>query len=248
LNHADINVPSVCELDCIEYYKIFFIIKGSFINLDTAWESIKGMWNIGTKCGLRCSHTWLQEQGNQVMRITNLKLAIQKFKQQKRRSSDPIPEADARSRFVNRLGSAIAVSLKWNKKVMDWLAFSGNLITVDNNNNFDIFIVLVDKKALGIVNNSNIPIMPPVDLNSTIQTFASAIKHGNLSLQVDGFNVWLKSMASCSDKSCKETQTLAVSDKPPKWFHNGASQISTSALKMLGITAIALAFMMINKL
>jgi hypothetical protein len=62
LNHADINVPSVCDLDCIEYYKIFFIIKGAFIDLDTAWESIKGVWNIGTDCGSRCSRTWLYEE------------------------------------------------------------------------------------------------------------------------------------------------------------------------------------------
>ena len=273
--NPDRNVPSVCDLDCIEYNKIFFIIKGSFIDLDTAWESIKGMWNIGTECGLRCSRTWLRKKKNQII-MKIIIFSIQKFVLRKRRSSDPIPEADARSRFVNRLGSAIAVSLKWNKEAMDWLAFPGNLTTANDSNTFDIFMVLVDKKALGIVNNSNTPIMPPVDLNSTIQTFASAIEHGNLSLQVDGFNVWLKSMASCSDKSCKETQTLAVSDKPPKWPHNGAaeistsayketqtlavsdkppkwphngaSQISTSALKMLGITAIALAFMMINKL
>jgi hypothetical protein len=240
--NPDKNVPSVCDLDGVEFYKIFFIIKGAFLDLDTAWESIKGMWNIGKECGSRYIRIW----GKEFMRIT--KLVIQKFMQRKRRSSDPIPEADARSRFVNRLGSAIAVSLKWNKEDMDWLAFPGNLTTANDSNTFDIFMVLVDKKALGIVNNSITPIMPPVDLNSTIQTFASAIKHGHLSLQVDGFNVWLKSMASCSDKSCKETQTLAVSEKPPKWSHNGTSEISTSALKMLGITAIALAFMMINKL
>ena len=46
------GVSSVCDLDCSDYFQIFWTIKGSFVKVDTLWESLKGMWNIGEKCGL----------------------------------------------------------------------------------------------------------------------------------------------------------------------------------------------------
>ncbi|KAJ7388473.1 hypothetical protein OS493_037383 [Desmophyllum pertusum] len=232
----DINVLSICDLDCSDYFKIFWTIKGSFIQLDTAWESIKGMWNIETKCGFnsqirKCFKEGLGIKGE----VKFTKLQIKKFKQRQRRSTDPLPEADAQSRFADGVGSSIASALKWNTDVMDWLAYTDYLQV--GNDNLNIIIVLADKKALGIVTTP----VPSVDFNQTIQEFASAVKNGNLSLQVDGYNVWVKSLASCSDKSCDNTQTLAVSDKPPKW--NGAAGISHGNVGLCGAIAVLIVLM-----
>ena len=120
---------------------------------------------------------------------------------------------------------------------MDWLAYTGR---VEDPENLEILVLLADKKALGIAITST----PSVNFNQTIQEFASAVKHGALPLKVDGHNVWVKSLASCSDKACTSTQTLAVSDKPPNW--NGAAEISGG--KFVLCATIAVLVMMMDKL
>ena len=233
----DKDVPSICDLDYAEFVKIFWTIKSSFIKLDTAWESLKGMWNIGTECApSKIQQTY--ESAKQTLKdvIKYFKIKIQKFKKRKRRSTDSLPEADLQSRFADEVGSNLASSLKWNTNVMDWLAYTDAEFDREDLN---IFIVLADKKALGIVDTS----APSVDFNQTIQEFASAVKNGTLPVQVDGQKVWIKSLASCSDKSCKSTQTLAVSDKPP-W--SGATRISHGNAGLCGAIAVLIMFM--NKL
>jgi len=230
----DKDVPSICDLDYLQYVKIFWTIKGSFIDLDTAWESLKGMWNIAAECKsskIRQTFESARETYNDVIKF--FKIQIQRFKQKKRRSTDSIPDADLQSRFADGVGSVIANTLKWNMDVMDWLAYTDAAIDLDN---LDIYIVLADKKALGIVTTS----APSVDFNQTVQEFASAVKNGTLPLQVDGYKVLVKSLASCSDKSCNSTQTLAVSDKPPL---SGAAWISHGNVGLCGAIALLIMFM-----
>ena len=234
--NPDKDVPSVCDLDCSDYYEIFWTIKGSFFKLDTAWESLKGMWNVGNQCGwLANIQKCYRELKDGPIRVN--KLQIKKFKQRGRRSTDSLPEADAQSRFADEVGSAIASALKWNTDVMDWLAYTGSVVDPDN---LEIVMLLADKKALGIVSTP----IPSINFNQNIQEFASAVQHGKLPLKVDGYNVWVKTLASCSDKACNNTQILAVSDKPPNW--NGASGISGGNFGLCG--AIAVLIMMIDKL
>ena len=247
----DKDVPSICDLDYSEYLKIFWTIKGTFVNLDTAWESLKGFWNIIAECGPSKIKQTFESSKQKLWGATKfLKIKIQKFKERKRRSTDTLPEADLQSRFADGVGSVIASTLKWKTDVMDWLAYTDAVVDVDN---LDIYIALADKKALGIVTTS----APSVDFNQTIQEFASAVETGTLPLQVDGYKVWVKSLASCSDKSCNSTQTLAVSTEAsteastredstewPLW--NGATRISRVNVCLCG--AVALLIMVINKL
>ena len=44
------GVLSAYDVDCFNYLQILWSIKGSFVKVDTVWESLKGMWNIGEKC------------------------------------------------------------------------------------------------------------------------------------------------------------------------------------------------------
>ncbi len=191
----------------------------------------KGMWNIATICTWSKSEEkvkFLEEKLQGVVKFYKLK--FEKFTQRKRRSTDSLPEADVQSRFADEVGFAISSALKWNRDVMDWLAYIDNL---------DIVMVLADIKALGIVNTST----PSVNFDQTIQEFASAVENGTIPLQVDGNKVWIQSLASCSDKSCDTSRTLAVSDKPP-W--NGATGISPGTLGLCG--AIAVSIMLMNRL
>ena len=65
---------------------------------------------------------------------------------------------------------------------MDWLAYVERVETPDN---MEIFVLLVDKKALGIAITST----PSVNFNETIQESASAVQKGALTLKVDGHYV-----------------------------------------------------------
>lgn len=234
--HPGKGVPSVCDLGCWEYFKIFWTIKGSFTELDTAWESIKGMWNIGTKCGLHSQiRKCLLVRSASPMKVA--KLEIQKFSQRKRRSTDSLSEADARSRLADGVGSAIASTLKWNTDVMDWIAHPANGAKSDDPDTLHIIMVLADKKALGIVNTST----PSVNFDQTMVEFASAIEEGRLSMQVHESNVWVKSLATCSDKSCNNPQTMAVSVRSPNW--NGAVGSSHIQIALCTVTAPLLILM-----
>ena len=194
------------------------------------------MWNIGEKCGLSANiKKCYRELKDGPVRV--IKMKIKKFLLRSRRSTDNLPQSDAQSRFADGVGSAIASALKWNSDVMDWLAYTGR---VEDTENLEIVLLLADKKALGI----GITSTPSVNFNQTIQEFASAVKQGALPLKVDGHNVWVKSLASCSDKACNSTHTLAVSDKPPNW--NGAAEISGSKVVLCG--TIAVLVMMMDKL
>ena len=232
--HPDKDVPSVCDLDCWEYFKIFWTIKGSFTALDTAWESIKGMWNIGSKCGVATPIAKCFKLRSGIpIKVTKLK--VEKLKLRSRRSVDPLPEDDAHTRFVDGIGAAIAKALKWNSNVMDWISHPDNETDSDDPDGFYIIIVLADKKALGIVTTVN----ESVNFNHTIHEFASAVAEGKLPLEVHGSNVLIKSLASCSDKSCDETETLAVSEKPPKLNGSAITPLGTAGL----LATVAVAFM-----
>ena len=240
--NPDKDAPSICDLGFKDFLQIFLTIKRSFIQLDTLWESLKGMWNIGTVCATSYVKEALTKQ---VIKMS--KIEVKNLSNRPKRSlSDPLPEADARSRFADQVGSAIAKALKWNTDVMDWLAYPENVTHADDPDISNIIIVLADIKALGIVSTS----MPGIDFNQTIEEFASAVAKGTLPLQVDGHNVWVKSLASCSDKSCNSTQVLAVSDQPPteppKWNKKSAHS-AYSNLGPNGFTA-TLVISFLNKL
>ena len=237
--NPDKDAPSICDLGVKDFLQIFLTIKRSFIQLDTLWESLEGMWNIGS----RCATSYVKEALTKAL-IKMSKIEVKNLPNRAKRSlSDPLSEADARSRFADQVGSAIAKALKWNTDVMDWLAYPENITHADDPDISNIIIVLADIKALGIVSTY----MPGIDFNQTIEEFASAVANGTLPLlQVDGHIVWVKSLASCSDKSCNSTRVLAVSDKPPKWNKKSAHS-AYSNLGPYGFTA-TLVISFLNKL
>lgn len=205
----DLSVTTICDLNCKDYLRVFWTIRESFPKLDTAWESIKGLWNIDSSCPANSQiHQCFQGEAGRMMNF--ITIAVKKFNQVDRLSVS-LPEADAGSRFADRIGSSIARILKWNTFVMSWVAYiQGSFGSSDD---VDVIIVLTDSKTLRIVTAST----PSVNFNHTLADFASAVEEGKLPLQVDGYNVWVKSLALCSDKSCARTKTLAVSENPPKW-------------------------------
>ena len=210
--NPDKDVPSICDLDCSEYFKNFWTIKGSFTELDTAWESIKG---IGMRSPIKIA-----------------KLKMQKLKQLSRRSYDPLADDDAHTRFVDGIGSAIVRELKWNSNVMDWISHPDNETHFSDPDGFYAIIVLADEKAFGIATTFN----QSVNFNHTIQEFAAAIKEGKLPLEVHGSRVWVKSLATCSDKSCDRIEIVAVSENPLK--STTCARISHSYISLLGVMAV----------
>ncbi|KXJ11702.1 uncharacterized protein LOC110243329 [Exaiptasia diaphana] len=213
----DKGAPSVCDLECLEFFKIFFTIKGSFVKLDTAGESLKGAWNILNQCGLKCTYNWFRQSVTIRMVKIYFKLITQKTKRLfKRSSEDPLPEDDKQSRFAEEVVTYISNALKWNPEVMDWFSFS-------NTNSSILYVALADKKGLGIVQTST----PAVNLNNTIAGLATAIKESHIPVQVNGSNVWLKSLDSCSDKTCSQPRSLAISEKPPKFPSSGGMLVKS---------------------
>ena len=132
---------------------------------------------------------------------------------------------------------------------MDWFAYPSDVINENDPTSFEMVMILADKKALGIVTSFR----PSFNFRQSLQQLSSAIEEATLPLQVDGYNVWVKSLASCTDKSCYDTQTLANSDKPPVWpastksaKSDGGMSVSARNVAMYGITGLLIILM--NKL
>lgn len=215
----DEGVPSICDLDCKEYFKIFWVIKGYVIDVETVAKSLSGLWNIDDKCGSNSIRNCSQGGGKTLIKIT--KLTFQKFTRRGKRSFDSTPDETARRKFADGVALAIAIGLNWDTVVMDWFAYPDKVNTSDPTS-LEMVMVLADKKALGIVTSST----PSFNLSQSLQQLSSAIEGATLPLQVDGYNVWVKSLSLCIDKSCDKTQTLASSDKPPVWPVPTTSQVS----------------------
>ena len=225
------GAKSICDVFCWDHFKIFWAIRGSFLKLDTAWGSLKGLWNIGTQCSSpNILENCFERNLKNVIKL--LKLNVENLMRRKRRSPDSLSNADILNRFADGVGTAISSALTWNTDVMDWLAYTANWVSLSN---VDIIIAMADIKALGIV---TAPI-ESVNFEQTINDFASAVKKGSLRLKVDGYNVWIKSLASCTDKTCAITRTLAVSNNPP-W--NGATRISHGNVGMFAVIGILIMF------
>ena len=255
--YPDEYAPSICSLRCFDFFKIFFTVKGSFVEMDTAVKSFETMLNVGSKCRPtsqipKCykeSKDWITNKYVKTYnRFVNIfKIIIKKFKKSRkrvRRLADPtsLPEADARNRFADGVGSALEKALKWNTEVMDWIAYTENkeLPKYEDPDNMGIVIMFADKKALGIVKTFS----PFVNFDQTVKEFAVAIKGGKLPLEVEGCNVWVRSLSSCAYQSCNDTTTLAVSDVPPIW--KGGTETSQTNARLLGVCTALVLF--VNKL
>lgn len=198
------GAPSICDLGCYEYFKIFWTIKGSFTASDTAWESIKGLWNIGRKCGVvsqvgKC-FKWLVK--GRAVKVT--KLRIEKKDQLGRRTNGPVSrsEDDTHNQLVHAIGSAIAKASNWNSDEMLWISYPDNAKHSNERTNFDIIIALIDMKVLGTVTSHS------VNLKRVVQDFASAVAKEKLPLIVHGAKLQVKSLVSCYDEACENTETL----------------------------------------
>ena len=256
----DEGVPSICDLDCKEYFKIFWAIKGYVVNAGTGRKSLSGLWNIDGKCGSNSLRSQcFQDDGQPPFKIN--KLNFQKFTPQGKLSFDSTPNETARLEFADGIASAITRGLKWNTVIMDWYAYPSDVNNVSDSTSLAMVMVLADKKALGLVTSFK----SSFNFSQSLQQLSSAIE-ATLSLQVDGYNVWVKSLSSCTDKLCNESQTLATSDKPPIWpvpttsgpatgdvlvtpkraKRNGCVSIFPLDVGMYGVTALVI--MLINKL
>ena len=246
----DEGVPSICELDCKEYFKIFWVIKGYIFNAQTGTKSLSGLWNIDGKCGSSSFRNCSEEGGQGLIKIT--KVALHKFNRRGKRSFESIPDE---TKFADGVASAIARGLKWDTVVMDWFAYPHDVINANDPTSFEMVLVLADTKALGIVTSFS----PSFNFRQSLQQLSSAIEGATLPLQIDGYNVWIKSLASCTDKSCNDSQTLAISEKLPVWpvpttsqvsgdgqrpaHCNGGMSISARNVVMNGITALLIILM-----
>ena len=225
---------SICNLNCNDYFKTFWTIRESFDGgLDTAWESIRAMWNIGIDCGTQSiSHCFEQAlKGN--MRIVNIR--ISRFDNR----SDAFPSGDIRNRFADKIGASIVKSLNWNTKFIGWLAFPAEESSLISGS-LDIILAVVDKPALGIVH----AVLVDINFDYIFNEFASSMKRGTLSLTAfDGIRYWVKSLDLCSDKACIATTPLAIAERPNyddnKIYKNIATALLPRSAALYGLDSTA---------
>ena len=111
-------------------------------------------------------------------------------------------EDDTHNQLVHAIGSAITKASNWNSDEMLWISYPDNAKHSNERTNFDIIIALIDMKALGTVTSHS------VNLKRVVQDFASAVAKEKLPLIVHGAKLQVKSLVSCYDEACENTETL----------------------------------------
>ena len=223
----DEGATSICDLDCSEYFKIFWTIRESFFGgMDTAWDSLRAMWNIGQDCDADSISKCFGQAIQGYMRIS--KVVISKVKE----NSAAFPDGDARKRLANKLGWNIIYKLNFSTKFLGWLAYPGGGAGLDSQS-LDVILVLVDKQTLGIAH----AVLGRTNFDYIFNKFVSNIKKGTLPLTIDGISYWVRSLALCSDKACLKTQPLAFGSRPNHDDKSLATLASQSAW-IYGVTVL----------
>ena len=177
--------------------------------MDTAWDSLRALWNIGQDCDADSISKCFEQAIQGYMRIS--KVVISKVKE----NSAAFPDGDARNRLANKLGWNIIYKLNFSTKFLGWLAYPGGGADLDSQS-LDVILVLVDKQTLGIAH----AVLGRTNFDYIFNKFASKIKKGTL-----------------QDKACLKKQPLAFASRPNHDDKSLATLASQSA-RTYGVTVV----------
>ena len=204
------SIPSVCELHCGEYFKIFWTIKAAFVSSSSAGPTFKALWHVSNGCGFSwalktaaCSavsgHSTLFKKSladySKLIVIMRLHIA--------NASKNIISNEQRNDSFLNGVVSAVSKMLKWKSKFLDWFT-----ITEQKNKSkpgqWNIILVLADKRSF----ESSTPTTPRTNLNRIISDLVKASIEKKLTKQVGGEKYRITSVELCYDVSCKISKKL----------------------------------------
>ena len=228
--------PSICDLDCVEWAKVFWTIKGAYITATS--ESLRGMWSVTKGCAslssllthVTCTWAVLKAEGRAGMRlvrfvIRKVNAAADWFKHLIEKRSAPLDFDEVAGNIADQL----AVQLGWEKDGVQWFAFVGNnSMNISNADEIDINILLgsraeYDLNAVGV---------PEADMNKTVDDLAEAIGNEQIHLDV-GKNLNVTQFSACLDTDCQDTYHDVIPKlKKPKPHDSGSSAISKRTVLM----------------
>lgn len=203
-------LPSVCDLHCGEYLKIFWTIKGAFVSQSSAGPTFKAMWHVSKGCGLRwavktaaCSvvsaHQALFRRSGaekrKLIAVTRLHVDGSLAKRNSAGQTD--------GSFADQVAMAISKTLKWNPKVIDWFAFSENK-EKSKHGRRPVMLVLADKRDFASPNLKT----PHIGLKRVLSDLGKASKNSKLTLQLEVGKVRLLSIELCKDVFCQRSTGL----------------------------------------
>lgn len=219
--HPYPDEPSICDLGLTDWAKVFWTIKGGFV--DATSPSLEGMINVTSGCAQNVLESVLEfvvqtyESG---MRL--IKLIVENNKQMIGRKSLSEEYDDV----ANSIGKQLADQLHWKQNGVQWFVFVGNGSNTDEIG----FNILLGSKSMYDVNAVGVP---EANMNKTVDDLADAIGSGELYLNV-GKNLKVKQFNACLDFDCQETYHDVIPKL--KAFSDGTAV--TSTLQVLVTTLI----------
>jgi hypothetical protein len=190
--------PSICDLKCLDWYRIFWTIKGSFSSWSGAIETLKGMIKVSMGCKIKAG---LCAAGSIVGSPFYLPILTYQFgfrPKQKSLSYHLEKNFDFTS-IENSFYESISKQMKWNTKELDWFTFADE----ENSNETEIKVNmwLLSKNELNLTimaNQSNV-------LNKANENLIDSYMNGKLrfSLKVNNIDYSNKEMIACEDSLCQ---------------------------------------------
>ena len=204
--------PSICNLDPTDWVKVFWTMKGAFLN--AAVPSLKGMYDVIRGCanfilenihGMRLTMLTFKNVGGR-----SVKMSI---------SDDPNETADS-------VAKQLAEQLQWKQNGVQWFSYINDSEQAD-----DISVgILLGPRSMYDINAVNAFGVPEADINKTVDDFAEAIGNEELHLNVRK-DLNLIHFSACVDFGCRETyHDVTTSSTVDVKVHGAIFAISSSIL------------------
>ena len=218
--------PSICDLDCTIWLKVFWTIKGAFI--DATIPSLKGMYDVTKECASAILEGVLKFAKDSAK--CEMCLIMLTFKKigglfgKRPISDDPNETADS-------VAKQLSEQLHWKQNGVQWFSYITDTEEADDINVSIILgsVSMHDVNAVGA---------PEADMSKTIDDFAEAI--GNEKLQISfSKDLNLTHFSACLDFGCQET----YHEVTPK-----LKATTSGAAKVHGVIFLILKSILLNQL
>ena len=207
------RAPGICDLSCADATRVFWLVSfegGSLLHapIETAQQMLSVMTGcFGTGLLSRCVEQAV------LFITTEVPIQIKRFAVS----------------ISLQLVRSISEKLNWESNGFRWLPLPDNSFSTNRKkrqtsttqNNLEIKVLLVDAKALNITNGTMLAPTRAPNLKQALDTFATAVKNGELSeipLLLNNSRVILSvnSIGQCADILCNVTNIteLAIAPQP----------------------------------
>jgi hypothetical protein len=193
------SAPSMCKLNCLEWDKIVWTIRGDFKEQGYIMESINEMINAALECPsstFSCFYAL-----NVIYPILPFKMVLQKGPKKTRAASGG--NATENVPLASLLSNSISAAMQWDANVLDWIVYVDEAASASNSTHVIAVLWLMSRTEV----NQSIAASESKILKGANTKLQDAFIMGNLKIgfSLDSMDLSCNTIYTCEDARCQKT-------------------------------------------